>query len=193
MIHLIVGRQGSGKTLFLVERAFEGYKKGLPVYSNVALNFPYIPLDYNDIVECRLKNGIVIIDEIHLLLPSRNSTSKRNREICDGFLSMVRKKKLEVYGSTQTTRKVDIRFREERDFLYICTKYYQSEGIFKIALTNYDYPRQIPIMIKLDVLEEFSGNTLTFSFIGNSLFDLFDSTQVIQVRNLEIDKKEVKT
>lgn len=193
MIHLIVGRQGSGKTLFLVERAYDAFKKGLTVYSNVHLNFPYTKLDYNDIVECKLKEGIVIIDEIHQLLPSRNSTSKRSREICDGFLSMVRKKRLEVYGSTQTTRKVDIRFREERDFLYICTKYYHDHGTFKEALLNYNYPTDVKIMIKLDVLEEFSQNVKTFAFIGNRFFDMFDTNQIIQVRNLKIDKKEAKT
>ena len=238
MIHLVIGRQGSGKSLFLVFKAFECYKKGLTVYSNIHLTykcnqplvkikykknksgkllfdkdgnmviekmtdyrllpkekffnkFGYYMLNYQDIIDCNLSNGSVFIDEIHLLLSSRNSQSVQAREICDSFLSMVRKKNLEVYGTTQTSRKVDIRFREERDFFYMCEKHIFINGNWTIALSNYNYPKSIPVMIKLTVLEEFSGNMMTFNFLGNSLFGLYDSTQIIKIEKLTASK-EVK-
>jgi len=186
MIHLIIGRQGSGKTLFLVYKAYQGYKKGLTVYSNIHLNFPYTPLDYDDIVNCKLEKGIVIIDEVHLLLGSRCSSNNIvNREICDGFLSMVRKKELEVYGTTQTSRKVDIRFREERDFFYMCTKWVYVNGEWIKAMTNYNYDIDTPLMIQLDVLEEFSLQYMKFNFIGNPYFPMYDSKQIIVVKGLK--------
>jgi len=238
MIHLVIGRQGSGKSLFLVFKAYECYKKGFTVYSNIHLTykcnkpllnitykknksgnimydkngemviekimdyrllpkekffnkFGYYMLNYQDIIDCNLKNGSVFIDEVHLLLSSRNSTSVQSREICDSFLSMVRRKNLEVYGTTQTSRKVDIRFREERDFFYMCEKHIFINGNWTIALTNYDYPKNVPVMIKLTVLEEFSGNMMTFNFLGNSLFNLYDSTQVIKIEEVK-KTKEVK-
>ena len=138
MIHLVIGKQGSGKTLFLVKKAYEYYKAGFTIYSNVHLNFPYKKLNYKDIINCKLDNGVVILDEVHLLLPARNSMSTRNREICDSFLSMVRKKKLIIYGTTQTERKVDIRFREEKDFFYMCRKFAFVKKKWEEVLHNQD-------------------------------------------------------
>ena len=92
MIHLTLGNQGSGKTLYAVAQAYKAYKEGKTIYSNVKLNFPYKTLNYNDIINCNYSNAVLIIDEIHQLLPARNSLSKSSRKICDSFLSMVRKK-----------------------------------------------------------------------------------------------------
>ena len=64
MIHLIEGRQGTGKTLYMVKKAQEFSNEGMTVYSNVHLNCKYKKLNYQDIVDCKLENGIVIIDEI---------------------------------------------------------------------------------------------------------------------------------
>ena len=186
MIHLITGRQGSGKTLYLVKVAYDCYKAGKTVYSNVHLNFPYKQLDYNDIIECKLENGIVILDEVHQLLSARSSMSKVNREICDSFLSMVRKKGLEVYGTTQTTRKVDIRFREESDFLYVCSRYGYINKQWGEILHNQNLAKNIPIMIKLEVQELFSGNWLKVSFIGNTYYKLYDTNQIIHIKGLTI-------
>lgn len=187
MIHLIIGRQGSGKTLFIVKKAYEYYLKGYIIYSNVHLNFPYKRLNYQDIIDCELTNGMVIIDEIHLLLPSRNSMSKRNRKICDGFLSMVRKKNLEVYGTTQTLRKVDVRFREEQDFIYICNKWGYYDNKWSEIIHNYNMPLNIPIMIKLKIIENFSQQEINVNFLGNDYFDMYDSSQIINIDEDAID------
>lgn len=185
MISLIIGRQGSGKTLFLVKKAHEYYLEGKTIYSNIKLNFPYKPIDYNDIINCRLKNAVVIIDEIHLLLSARNSMSKQNRLICDGFISMVRKMGLNVLGSTQTERKVDVRFREEKDFLYACNKYAYINNKWEEVLHNQNLDKKIPIMICLDVREEFSMNWIAMSFIGNDYFDLYNTEEVVKIKGID--------
>ena len=207
MISLVIGRQGSGKTLFLVKKAYEYYKEGKTIYSNIKLNFPFKPINYNDIINCRLKNAVVIIDEIHLLLSARNSMSRQNRLICDGFISMVRKMGLNVLGSTQTERKVDVRFREEKDFLYACNKYAYINNKWEEVLHNQNLNKTIPIMICLDVREEFSMNWITMSFLGNNYFNLYNTEEVVKITgiddeingienfdNLEVDvlKEEVK-
>lgn len=184
MIHLILGRQGSGKTLFIVKKAYDAYKAGKIIYSNVHLKFPYKKLNYKDVINCRLENAVVILDEIHQLLPARNSTSRRNREICDSFLSMVRKKGLEIYGTTQTPRKVDIRFREEADYWYMCRKFAFIKGNFIEIISNDNLNPKIPIIVRLDVQEMITGNTINISFTGNSYFDLYDTTQVIIVEGI---------
>lgn len=213
MIHLILGKQGSGKTLYLVMKAYEYYKLGYNIYSNVHLTyklnkkpddiykkgvkykelnpekynklFGYYYLDYNDIVDCKLENAIVIIDEIHLLLSARNSISKHSREICDGFLSMVRKKGLNVYGTTQTLRKVDVRFREEADYIYDTTKKAYINNNWVEVLHNQNLDIKIPIMINLSVTETESLKTRNINFIANFLFNKYDTREIIKVRGLK--------
>lgn len=184
MLHLIVGKQGSGKTIYLVKKAKKYHDSGFKVYSNVHLNFPYEKLNYKDIIDCKLENGIVILDEIHQLLPSRNSMSTTSRKICDSFLSMIRKKGLEVFGSTQTPRKVDVRFREEADYFYVATKYAYLNKKWVEVFHNQNLSRNIPIMIKLDITEQFSGTTIQKSFIANEIFSLYDTNQIIKITGI---------
>lgn len=191
MIHLVTGMQGSGKTLYLVKKAHEEYKKGKTIYSNVAFNFPYNQLDYNDIVECNLKNAVVILDEIHQLLPSRRSLSEININICDGFLSMVRKQGLEIYGSTQTQRKVDVRFREEADYIYLCEKWAFLKNNWAKVTESEDLNKDVPIIISVMICQSFSGSIIQTSFKGNEYFKLYDTKQIIKVKGInEIKKKK---
>ena len=185
MITLVIGRQGSGKTLFLVKKAYEYYLEGKTIYSNIKLNFPFKHISLIDIIDCKLTNAVVILDEIHLLLSARNSLSKQNRLICDGFLSMVRKMGLIVLASTQTERKVDVRFREEKDFLYVCNKYAYINNQWIQVLHDKDLNKNIQIMIHLDIREEFSMQWIAMSFLGNSYFDLFDTREVVKIFGLD--------
>lgn len=187
MIHLIIGRQGGGKTLIAVSKALDAYKQGKKVYSNVALNFPYEKIKYKDVIDCKLENGVVLLDEIHLLLPARNSLSKTSRKICDGFLSMVRKKGLVIYGTTQTERKVDVRFRDELDFLYICKKfaYDRNKKLWFEVMHNQDLKRSTPVMISADVYESFSGQWAQMSIKANDFYDLYDTRQIIKIVGLD--------
>lgn len=186
MIHLILGQQGSGKTIFMVMKAYENYKKGKNIYSNLKLNFKNIVLDYNDIVDCKLENGCVFIDEIHLLLSARNSMSKTSRKICDSFLSMVRKKNLDVYGTTQTMRKVDIRFREEADYIYVCERYYLRNRHWIKVLHNQNLDYETPVMIKVECTESFSGKQVQFHFLANKLYKLYDTFEIVKVKGLDV-------
>ena len=190
MIALILGRQGSGKTLLMVKMAYDYYKQGKIIYSNVKLNFPFNLIDYEDIVECRLKNAVVLLDEIHQLLPARNSLRKISRLIVDGFLSMVRKSDLIVLGTTQLDRKVDIRFREEADFIYECSKYAFIDRYWQSVLHSQGFPKEIPIMVEVDVQEMFSEKWIKFDFIANNYFYLYDTNEIIKITGLEKYEKK---
>lgn len=186
MIHLILGKQGSGKTLLLVKKAYEMHRKGRNIYSNLALNFKSQPLNYQDVLDCSLSNGAVLLDEIHQLLPARRSLQKRNVDICDNFLSMVRKQGLEVYGTTQTPRKVDVRFREEADYVYVCEKYIYDYKLHKWVkyLHNQNLSKDVPMMISVTVTETFSNTTIKTAFIGNRFFDMYDTNEIIKVTGI---------
>jgi len=186
MIHLAIGRQGSGKTLMLVKLAEECMKSNKQVYSNIHFNFPYKPLDYNDIIECNLKDCSVFIDEIHLLLSARRWHSKINQKICDNFLSMARKQNTEVHGTTQTLRKVDIRFREEADYIYYCKKYvYDANNQrWNEVLHTFPFPKEVPILIDIEREDTYSHEIERYHFIGNDYFDKFDTYQVVKIEGL---------
>jgi hypothetical protein len=189
-IHLILGYQGSGKTLYMVLKAWEYYKKGYKIYSNIAFKgIPYEEISLNAVINCEYSHAVVFIDEIHLLLPSRNSLARNSRLICDGFLSMVRKKKLEIFGSCQTPRKVDIRFREEADLIYTCTKYAYYNGNWENIQHSQDLDKDIPIMIKVQILDMVSNNSLDLKFYANPLFKLYDTEQIVKIID-DIPKKE---
>lgn len=192
MIHLVVGRQGSGKTLLLVKTAYESFMRREKIYSNIHLNFDFDKINYEDIINCRLTDCVTLLDEIHLLLPSRLALRKINQEICDNFLSMARKQHNEVYGTTQTLRKVDIRFREEADFVYYCTKYAYIKGQWVEVLHNFNLHPKTPIMVAGERIETYSGIGVKFNFIGNEYFEMYDTYQIIKIGGLDEAMKKKK-
>lgn len=185
MIHIILGKQGSGKTIYVVSCLYDAYLHGKTIYSNVHLKFPYKKLNYNDIIHCKLKNAVVFIDEVHQLLPARSSgINPVNRAICDSFLSMVRKMNLIIYVTSQTARKFDIRLWEEKDFVYMCKRFYFENNIWVEALHNQNLNPEIPILISCDIQEEISGNIINHNVIVNDFFKLYDTNQIIKIIGL---------
>ena len=185
MLHLVIGNQGSGKTLFLVKKALEYARQGITIYSNI--NFKGIRfkrLKYKDIIECKLSKGVVFLDEIHLLINSRNSISKNSREICTKFLSQVRKQGLEIWASSQKPRKVDINFREETDILYSCQKFALINNVWSHVTHNQNLSKKVPIMIDIEVTEMYSGKMIKYNFIGNEYFKMYDTSQIIQIEGI---------
>jgi len=185
MIHIIIGRQGSGKTLFAVRMAYEEHKKGKTIYSNVKLNFPHKPMNYNDIIDCKYEDAVVLIDEAHQLLSSRASMSKVNKEICDSFLSMIRKKSINLICTTQTLRKIDIRLYEEASYNYLCSKFGYIKNKFVEIVSDINLPLDVPIMIKVVRFDTFSGEANEIFFSGNELFELYDTKQIIRIKGLD--------
>jgi hypothetical protein len=190
MIHLFTGRQGSGKTLIAVSKAYDQYMKGMNIYSNVHLNFKYEPLDYDKIINCEYEDGIVLLDEGHQLLPSRNSMSLISREIVDGFLSMVRKKNLHLYITTQTERKIDIRVRDEKDYQYICRRYAFIRYNWIEIKHNQNLPYDTPVLIHADIIDCYSDEINRVTFNANPIYDLYDTRQIIRITGL--DKAHMK-
>ncbi len=188
MIYLVVGRQGSGKTLYMVYRAYQHYKEGLEVYSNIHLNFPYKKLDYNKIVNCEYKDAVIIIDEAQLLLSARRSMSKVSIAICDGFLSMARKNNLKIYLSTQYPFKVDIRIREEKDYIFFCERWAFLSNSWVKILSPDPMPFNVQIMIKLRIQDSFSQNMVEDWIFANPVYPLYDTKQVVKIEGLEGNK-----
>lgn len=185
MIELILGNQGSGKTLFLVERAYHHYKMGKTIYSNVHLNFPYKQLDYNKIINCELKDGVIILDEGHLLLSNRRSMSSHSIKITDSFIGQCRKQNLILMISTQRPRKIDVKIREEADRIYTCERWVCINGAFSKIEHNQNFSKKTTVMIKVHILSTYDNKEGEYYFVGNKYFDMYDTFQIIKVKGVE--------
>jgi len=185
MIHIIIGNQGSGKTLLMCRLALEAYKKKKTIYSNINFKFPYKKINYNDIIQCNYSNAAVFIDELHLLLPNRRSMSKINIEITNSFISQVRKQNLELYGSSQRFLKNDIKVRDETDYLYECKKYIFQNGVFQNTHTNENLSVKTPIVISAKITEISTMESHNISFVGNPYFKWYDTKEIIKIEGIE--------
>jgi len=138
---------------------------------------------------------MVLLDEIHLLLPARGSGSNPvSKEICDGFVSQIRKAGVELYGSTQTAKKVDVRIRDEMDFAYFCERYQFIGNHWEKIPHPYPIDKDIPMIINLEVVEEVSRKIINYPFIANTYYGMYDSKQRVLIRGLEeaIESKKKK-
>jgi hypothetical protein len=135
---------------------------------------------------------MVIMDEGHLILPARNCMSRTSRIVCDGFLSMVRKQNLEVYATTQTERKIDVRFKDETEYVYNCSKYAIVDQDIVLIRHNQNLDKDIKILISLKVYETDTGLIVDDAFIGNPYFKMYNTKEIVKVIPLADTKPQRK-
>lgn len=132
LISGLIGRMGSGKTLSCVRYAYQYWKQGYKIYSNINLKFPYTPYNIQDLInwtsnDYDLQKSIILLDEAHIFLDSRNSANKRNK-IISYFLLQTRKKGCHLFYTTQRIHQVEKRLRDNSDNLIFCsTRKFQGE------------------------------------------------------------------
>lgn len=117
---LVHGKKGSGKTLYCVKNAYEAYKEGRTVYSNIRLKFSHIPLT-KDMIESIMKQDslqhcFILIDELHTIADSRRSMTKNNIN-WGYFFTQSRKRGVDIMATTQFPGQVDLRFRNNCDYV----------------------------------------------------------------------------
>ena len=119
--YLIIGPQGSGKTLLSVALLFE-LKKIFPdkkIYSNTDLyQIEFKKYNFDDLLN-NIKynnnyydNSIILFDEIHIFLNSLDYYKKQNR-LVKGFFSQLRKRRIFLIGTAQYILNVDVRIRRQ--------------------------------------------------------------------------------
>ncbi|HJZ24278.1 MAG TPA: AAA family ATPase [Candidatus Babeliales bacterium] len=189
MIYIIVGQQGSGKTLLAVKELLSYHRKKYKIISNVnLLGVKHDIIDYDKVVNCEYDKAVVFIDEIHQLLPARGSMSKKSIAIVDGFLSMIRKKKVILIGTTQYERKMDVRLRMEKDYLIMCERYICINNSFQKASPDF-FDSNVPAIISCKAHCIFDQSRQDFFFIANHYYKYYDTRQIILIRK---SKKEDK-
>lgn len=153
MIIGIIGRMGTGKTLSAVRYAYNYYKQGYTVYSNIKLNFPHNYVGLQDLIDMTnnqlvLEKTVMLIDEIGFYIDSRNSQSKRNRLI-SLWIVMTRKLKTNLIYTSQYLHQVDKRLRSNTDVIIKCnSKDYKGE---KYTMNLIMTMREFGVSMKRDV------------------------------------------
>jgi hypothetical protein len=156
----ICGNLGAGKTLSLTYLAWRNYRKGLKIYSNYELSFPYEPINnINDVLN--MNDGFFAGDELWHWLDSRASMSKKN-SVIGNFLLTSRKRGVNFAFTAQSFGQIDIRIRRVCDFLAL-PQMNANETVCRLII--FTYPSLTPIR--------------TYKFRTAPIFDLYNTNEVI--------------
>jgi len=141
MLYLFIGQQRNGKTISVVCEAKRLFLLGYIVYSNIHLNFNYIPLTRKDILEFEKKEIILppktlfIIDEMHGWFDSRNSAQSSNKVISYfmsqlGHFTSDKREGLIILGTSQKFSFIDVRGRYLVHKIIECSKLSEVEDVY---------------------------------------------------------------
>lgn len=181
MIVLYTGRRGNGKTLTMVKDAYNYYCDGWRIYSNMkSLNFPNTYISEEEMLKIDkhtdLKDCVLLIDEIQLLLESRSSMKKTNKQF-SYFIQQIRKRGIIMLATTQFTNTTDKRLRQHLDVKcepYIDKKLDVVEA-FYLDLTSFGNNGLFEEMLNL----EQQGNSASVVYDARQVFNLFDTNEQI--------------
>lgn len=122
MITVITGLTGSGKTWLMTRLIHKDWKSGSKVFSNYPLNFDKDGTDvhrWHNLDELyHLNNGIITIDEGHMLFDARRWASLPMS--FSAKITQHRKHNLDIYTTTQDLGQIDNRIRGNIHELYNC-------------------------------------------------------------------------
>ncbi len=153
-LYIAVGRQGSGKTVFMIKLLIDNLKYKSKIFSNI--NLYNIDRDYTKIslstredtitdVPLMLdmldddinifNDSIIFLDEIHKDLDSRDFWSESSRKI-QGFFSQLRKRNCLVLATAQYFMLIDNRVRKQCFNVFDMRKI--SDEMFNVVVSEVD-------------------------------------------------------
>lgn len=150
MIIAVTGHPGSGKSFYIVNRAYKAIKKGRIVFSNIAIKGAY-KIEFDDLVRYDFPAGsVVVIDEAGRWFNSRKWKDLPDR-VFDLF-TLHRHFKLDLIIAVQNFARIDIALREVIELTYWSESlwylpyrlYYGYYDVEKVGgLKHYDFIRRI--------------------------------------------------
>ncbi len=153
-LYIAVGRQGSGKTVFMIKLLIDNLKYKSKIFSNINLyniNRDYTKISLSDredtITDVPLmldmldddinifNDSIIFLDEIHKDLDSRDFWSESSRKI-QGFFSQLRKRNCLVLATAQYFGLIDNRVRKQCFNVFDMRKL--SDEMFNVVVSEVD-------------------------------------------------------
>ena len=151
--YLAIGKQGSGKTLFITKLLYsELQEQKRPVFSNYTL----LELEHEKITfdnareedqnkidilkkldedENYFDNSIMLLDEIHIYFDSLDFMRSHSRRM-QVFFSQLRKRNILLLATTQYIMNLDVRIR--RQCMNVFDMYHIHEGLFEVTVQEID-------------------------------------------------------
>lgn len=205
-ITIIEGPQRSGKTLAMSILAYDEHvNQKSEILTNIAyehpitkeIRIPFKPLNFFELTMEHIsdvKNRAITIDELNFYLDARGSMTKVNRRFSQWLLQS-KKMGINTYGTTHNLAYLDLRFRENFDFLI------QPRTIYETFRAKNGQEVKKPIAL---VLKWFNGpnqkhfrKTMTFDFRASpNLLSMYNSRHTFnpfaQAEAQEVLEKEQK-
>lgn len=136
-ITIIEAPQRKGKTLTMSILALDEYiARRTPIITTIAyenpethkIKIPYEPLNFFQLTMAHIDgflNRCITVDELNFYLDSRGSMTKVNRRFCQWLLQS-KKMGINTYGTTHGVDYLDLRFRENFDYLIQPNVHYET-------------------------------------------------------------------
>ncbi len=124
---MISGNLRSGKTLFMTWLAYQQHKNGIPVLANYNVTFAdlvapaeILIMRIDEYIE-KYDKCLLIIDDLHRIMDSRDSTTGENKIATDVTINSG-KDGMTIAGTSQLSGMVDLRYRDIADYKVLCER-----------------------------------------------------------------------
>ena len=171
----ILGWRGGGKSSIMAKIAETDFNNGKKIVSNFWLSFDHIEMTLEEIIKLpeELQNATVLLDELQVGAGSRNSLSKKNKEM-NKFITQLRKRNIVLYFGTQNFKFVDTDIRSQTDYIL------HTEAVDKVDKDNHKF--SVIIVDRHDHRDSVYGTVInTFIWDATELYErnIFNTNEII--------------
>ena len=175
-IHLVEGEQGNGKSVTIVARVVDAYKKDptIKIYANFhiyGIRYVYLPLPLmlEYLNSGLIQDGYLLIDEAYISGDAREGMTAVVRMITK-MSNQMRKRHLHLYLTVPNAKMIDWRYRWAVTEKIMCTYYNEKTHEVKLVIKNkrkYKKPR-------------------SFTYDASQYFPYFDTDEQIEIPQTQI-------
>lgn len=176
IIMLFKGSRGKGKTLTMVKDAYKAKIKGKQVIANFKVSFAdriitneeVLNLDKNS----NIFNSCILIDEAGIFFDARSGMKAENKKF-SFFIQQARKKNNDIYFCTQYANLIDLRIRQQLDYV-VYPNYIDSLKVCEVIYMDATRLEDSALMG-----QELLPSTVKIVYDARQVFDMYDTTEVI--------------
>lgn len=161
------GETGSGKTAGVIKEVIKDFILGRTIYANMQKikHIPYYYVDLEDLIlmvqndELDVNDNIpktLVLDEIHTLFDGRRSQKRENIDF-SMFISQCRKRRFNVYYTSQWISGADVRIRTLTNELIRCIPHFDPRDY---GMGDYSTPEPIKFEYRTAYLQRIMPNGL---------------------------------